>query len=261
MSVMKHNPDMKTAATIGNCVLACTLLTSTAQVLGQVETSESTTAPDLPRNRKPIRPVQTKVTAHGISAAVTCDGKLLVSSNRTDWTEVRLGLRAFVRGITYGAGLFVAVGGSYIDQPGVILTSADGAKWTVRRSGTGANLYGVAHGNGIFVAVGEKHTVLTSKNGILWKRRTTRTSDVLLASVAFGKGAFVAVGDCGAVLSSTDAICWQPRSSGTSAYLSKVRFEAGAFVTTGCADLSASDSTVSPALRTEPSSRLVLPDL
>ena len=59
--------------------------------------------------------------------------------------------------MTYGNGLFVAVGGS-----GTILTSPDGVTWTARTSGTGNGLRGVAYGNNTFVAVGEYGTILTS---------------------------------------------------------------------------------------------------
>jgi hypothetical protein len=51
--------------------------------------------------------------------------------------------------VTYGNGLFVAVG-----EDGAILTSPDGVSWTRRTSG-GNLLYGVTYGNGTFVAVGE----------------------------------------------------------------------------------------------------------
>jgi hypothetical protein len=53
-------------------------------------------------------------------------------------------------GVTYGNGLFVAVG-SY----GTILTSPDGVSWTARASGTSNFLNGVTYANGLFVAVGE----------------------------------------------------------------------------------------------------------
>jgi hypothetical protein len=52
--------------------------------------------------------------------------------------------------VTYGNGLFVAVG-----KGGTILTSPDGVNWTARTSGTRNDLYGVTYGNGTFVAVGD----------------------------------------------------------------------------------------------------------
>jgi hypothetical protein len=259
---IQRNPNMKTTKSIRNwAVVAGLLLTSTARAFGQVETSDLSTAPGVTRTQEINRSVRTKVSVNGISLAVSYDGKLLTSSNGADWMEVRLTLRAFLRGLTYGDGLFVVVGGSYIDQPGVILTSRDGTNWTLRGSGTRANLYGVTHGNGIFVAVGENHTILASKNGVTWKPRTTVTSDVLLSSVAFGNGAFVAVGDSGTVLTSIDTIRWRARNSGTPAYLSKVRYEVGAFLATGRKKLSSSESTAARGFHNELSAIPVLPDL
>jgi hypothetical protein len=59
--------------------------------------------------------------------------------------------------VTYGNGLFVAVG-----EGGTILTSPDGVSWTRQTSGTYYPLHGVAYGNNTFVAVGEYSTILTS---------------------------------------------------------------------------------------------------
>jgi hypothetical protein len=53
-------------------------------------------------------------------------------------------------GVTYGNGLFVAVG-----DVGTILTSPNGVRSTEQASGTSNSLYGVTYGNGRFVAVGE----------------------------------------------------------------------------------------------------------
>jgi hypothetical protein len=249
---IQRNPNMKTPGSIGKWAVTSLLLSSAAVAFGQVGISNSSAALEVARTHENPS-VRTAVCVNGISLAVSHDGKLLTASNEGDWKEVRLTCKAFFRGIAYGDGLFVLVGGSYIDQPGVILTSRDGTNWTLRRSGNRGNLYGVTHGNGIFVAVGDNHAVLASKNGIIWKERTPVTSDTLLSSIAFGNGAFVAVGDSGTVLTSTDTIHWQARNSGTSAYLSKVRYEAGAFVATGSKDLPTYDSRPSRGFRNEPS--------
>jgi hypothetical protein len=229
---IQRNPNMKTPQYISKRVVTALLLTSAAVAFGQVGISNSSTAHGLGRTLEPNSSVRSAICVNGIVWAVSCNGKLLTTSNEVDWTEVRLPCKTFFRGITFGDTLFVVVGGSYIDQPGVILTSRDGTNWTLRRSGTRANLYGVTHGNGIFVAVGDNHTILTSKNGITWKQRTPATSDMLLSSIVFGNGVFVAVGDSGTVLISSDTLHWHARNSGTSAYLSKVRYEAGGFVAT-----------------------------
>jgi uncharacterized membrane protein len=87
----------------------------------------------------------------------------------TTWTVRNLGDSLF--GVTYGNGLFVAVGGR-----GTILTSPDGVTWTPRASGTDKFLFGVAHGNGLFVAVGWDGTILTSPDGVSWTPRASLTA-------------------------------------------------------------------------------------
>jgi hypothetical protein len=62
-----------------------------------------------------------------------------------------------LRAVTYGNGLFVAVGDS-----GVVITSSDGITWTSRTSGVNNILYGITYGNGLFVAVGNSGVVITS---------------------------------------------------------------------------------------------------
>src|SRR5689334_2792475 len=53
-----------------------------------------------------------------------------------------------LNGVTYGAGLFVAVGGN-----GTLPTSPTGESWTPQNNGTNASLNDVTRGNGAFVVV------------------------------------------------------------------------------------------------------------
>jgi len=50
-----------------------------------------------------------------------------------------------------------------VGDAGTLLTSRDGTTWTRRTSGTDNGLFGVAYGNGTFVAVGWYGTLLTSR--------------------------------------------------------------------------------------------------
>jgi len=96
-------------------------------------------------------------------------------------------------GVTYGNGLFVAVGcslncsDSWEESLGEIYTSVDGVSWTERTSGTQKRLFDVTFANNKFVVVGGKYDarvgdsggkgiVLTSPEGITW---TTIFSDYL----------------------------------------------------------------------------------
>ncbi len=62
--------------------------------------------------------------------------------------------------VTYGNGLFVAVGG--FPDNSAIFTSTDGRSWSEQPSPTREWLKSVTYGNGLFVAVGGRGTILTS---------------------------------------------------------------------------------------------------
>ena len=110
------------------------------------------------------------------------------------------------RAVTYGDGLFVAVG-----YQGFIASSPDGRHWTPHSAGTTASLDGVSYANGLFVAVGE--TILASGDGVTWIERGKIVPNNLSA-VGFGEGKFVAVGERGMILGSEDGSFWRQLSSG-----------------------------------------------
>ena len=124
------------------------------------------------------------------------------SPDGVEWTEqflptsIWLPKSYWLEGVTYGNGLFVAVG-----WIGAIFTSPDGVNWTSRFSPTFSPLYSVTYGNGRFVAVGYNGTILTSPDGETWTKRTSPTSN-FLNGVTYGNGRFVAVGWRGTVLTS-----------------------------------------------------------
>jgi len=143
----------------------------------------------------------------------------------TTWTLRNLG--DSLNGVTYGNGLFVAVG-----EGGTILTSRDGVTWTQRTSGTSNDLYSVTYGNGLFVAVGAKGTILTSPDGVSWTARASGT-DEWLWGVAYGNSTFVAVGGGGAILTSPDGVTWTQRTSLEKSDLLSVVYGNGRFVAVG----------------------------
>ena len=167
---------------------------------------------------------------NGFAAAVTGEGQLMFYGNDIGWDKVELPCPTFLRSVACANGLFVAVGGSYVDVPGVIFTSRDGKTWTRRVPKNRINLYGITYGNGLFVAVGDADTILTSRDGTSWRAQRTPTSDVLLTAAAYSAGTFVVVGDSGTILTSTNGIHWRKRSSGTSSHLSTVLRSSGGFV-------------------------------
>jgi photosystem II stability/assembly factor-like uncharacterized protein len=143
--------------------------------------------------------------------------------------------------VTYGNGLFVAVG-----QNGTILTSPDGARWTARASGADNFLSGVTYGNGLFVAVGVAvrsssswlsgwlpgPTMLTSPDGVTWTEQTSPTNNEL-KDVTYGNGLFVAVGEDGTILTSRDGVDWTEQISPTNNSFLSVTYGNGRFVAVG----------------------------
>jgi hypothetical protein len=157
-------------------------------------------------------------------------GGIETSEDKFIWTERPLLTRTFLRGLAYGHGLFVAVGGSYVDAPGIIVTSRDGVTWRERKGSGKSNLYGVAFDHGLFVAVGESGAICTSVDGVRWRSRPSGVSATLLATVVAGNGIFVGGGDCGTIVTSTNGVDWTLTSLGAPVYVGTIRFRDGAFV-------------------------------
>ena len=129
--------------------------------------------------------------------------------------------------ITYGKGMFVAVGSS-----GNIVTSTDGITWTSQTSPVSARLWSVTDGNGMFVAVGESGSIVTSTDGITWTRQTSPVS-TRLELITYRKGMFVAVGESGSIVTSTDGIAWTKQTSPVSSNLLAIVYANGMFVAVG----------------------------
>jgi hypothetical protein len=157
-------------------------------------------------------------------------GTIQTSADKLTWLNRPLAVRTFLRGATYGNGLFVVVGGSYFDTPGVILTSRNGLTWTRRHRTNRKNLYGVTFGDGAFVAVGDTGAIVTSVDGIHWKPRGAKTDETLLAAIAFGNGRFVGGGESGAIITSTNGVDWIVRHLNGAPYVGTITFRDDVFV-------------------------------
>jgi hypothetical protein len=165
-----------------------------------------------------------------------CYGSMiLTSSDAAMWSQYSSGVNINLYGITYGGGLFVAVG-----TGGTILTSTNGTSWTSRTSGTTNQLNGIAYGNlsgtNYFVAVGAGGTILTSTNGTSWTSRTSGTTNQL-NGIAYGNlsgtNYFVAVGAGGTILTSTNGTSWTSRASGTTNNINGVAYGGSYFFAVG----------------------------
>lgn len=139
---------------------------------------------------------------------------LFISSNSLAADQYTWHVRStdenYLNNITYGNGIFVAVGGNIMaPSNGIIISSSDCIAWTKRYSDTYSLFRGITYSNGMFVAVGggTGAQILTSANGIDWTKRTTNVSNQLNA-IAYGNGAFVAVGNGKTILRSTNGVTW-----------------------------------------------------
>jgi len=164
---------------------------------------------------------------NGIFVAVGDGGTILTSPNGVNWTGQRSGTYNTLLGVTYGNGIFVAVGGG-----GIILISSDGVNWREANSATENGLFKVTYGNGIFVAVGYRGTILTSRDAVNWSSQNSPTTNSLFG-VTYGNGIFVAVGSRGTILTSRDAVNWSSQNSPTTESFLGLTYGNGIFVAVG----------------------------
>ena len=136
-----------------------------------------------------------------------------------------LGTTTSLYGVTWGNGVFVAVGGAETAGPILrqkhIMTSTNGVTWTVRETNLAkldAAHYCVEYGMGRFVvgtnnAVGStaSNLLISRNNGISWELVTSQEAFGNVQTVAYGNGVFVA-GDAQLSISN-DGISFQRLAS------------------------------------------------
>jgi hypothetical protein len=144
----------------------------------------------------------------------------------------------YMRGLTFGAGQFVALGG----DPGCVgcsspfvMFSKDGLTWDGPHAVPGKHmLRRAARGDERFVAVGDRGRRAASKDGKEWADAPETKAIDTLVDVAFGNGAFVGVGLHGLRMTSADGLKWTDRQTGEEGeHLNSVVFAGGAFVAVG----------------------------
>lgn len=164
-------------------------------------------------------------------------GIIATTSDGSEWNVVsEPATRSHFADVTYGKGLFVAVGSRSVnaDLPGInpgrigaIYTSSDSVNWDEQTSGVrGATLRKIAFGKDRFVAVGPGGTIVYSDDAINWKPATYPASPSF-TGIAYGAGRFVAVGR--GTLTSTDGITWQAEAAMAGTDYWVIRFVNGSF--------------------------------
>ena len=166
----------------------------------------------------------------GLYLAVGQSGAMTTSSDGITWTSRTSGFGStIIYGVTYGDGLYVAVG-----RDGKLTTSPDGTTWTSRTSGFGStDIWGVTYGDGLYVAVGRDGKLTTSPDGATWTSRTSGFTSYIFG-VTYGDGLYVAVGDSGTMTTSTNGTTWTTRTSGFgSTKIQAVTYGDGLYVAVG----------------------------
>ena len=202
--------------------------------------------------RTPVGMVDANMVAAGLSNALNLrflNGRFVVADNQgrvamsvdgLSWTASSvpgLSVNGALTAVTYGKGLYVAVG-----HMATIATSPDGQTWTVRNRNPNTvagnvYLFDVAFLNGQFMAVGQNGLLMTSADGLSWSTGTPKVGNAIttpkphflgdLRSVAYGNGMYIIGGtnlsansEMGSgyysfhpsLITSTDGVNWTERA-------------------------------------------------
>jgi hypothetical protein len=141
-----------------------------------------------------------------------------------------------LRGVGYGEGVFVAVGGA---NQGLSMTSTDGVLWQNEHRDLGGWLGDVVYLNGVFIAAGGNGFRVRSIDRAKSWRDATPYAAVHFRAIAAGNGVAVAVGhtygqnpDQGVSSATADGVTWSPTQR-AGAPLRSIAFGNGVFVALG----------------------------
>ena len=171
---------------------------------------------------------------------------IIASTNGTNWSYfptfgTQFGAKTNFEAVTYGNGLFVAVG-----EGGTVATSADGTNWATHTTPTSYSLSAIAYGNGVWVAAGPRVSEgssadtggprLISLDATNWVQLDT---DFNGAHLLFARGRFLAIaGDtfttnAGPMRYSVDGTNWTDIAEPTTNFLRNVTYGGGLFTAVG----------------------------
>ena len=165
-------------------------------------------------NIKSIAYSGTVYTICGNGTAFRTSTDLVTWTARTSGAQATFGLNW----VSYGAGVFVAVGYNPSFQGHLITSDDDGVTWTVRTTGTTSTLWYSAYLNNLYIVGGDR-VFATSTDAITWTVRTIQSipRSVRWSNILYENGEYVAFDGTNppTVYTSTDAITWTEKSNVT----------------------------------------------
>jgi hypothetical protein len=143
----------------------------------------------------------------GVFVAVGLGGAIYSSPDAVTWTLRTPPNAANYTDIAYANGRFVVVGTTVVGVTQPVAYSDDGITWTLPSTPFTATRTGIAYGDGKWVAVGSQAVSISTDNGVTWTSTTGISALALAQGVSFGNGIFSAVGING-VVTSPDGVTW-----------------------------------------------------
>ncbi len=166
---------------------------------------------------------------NGLGANGYGTDQVMTSPDGVTWTQRLAGDWNTWAAVTFGNGMFVAVGDS-AEAVTPVMTSPDGMNWTPRSAEL--NYWkSVTYGAGVFVVVtyAGTHQVMTSPDGITWTPQSASGAFGWFG-VTYGSGTFVAVSFDGKVMTSPDGAAWTTRSAPLASIWYSVAYGNGMFL-------------------------------
>jgi len=167
----------------------------------------------------------------GLFVAVGLGGAIYSSPDAVTWTARTPPNTPNYSDIAYANGRFVVVGGTTGSGTQPVAYSDDGITWTLPATPFTVTRTGIAYGNGIWVAVGTNAVSISHDNGVNWTTTTGISALGPASGVSFGNGLFCAVALAGGIITSTDGLTWTSVSITNSGVLLDVAFGNQKFVT------------------------------
>lgn len=189
-------------------------------------------------------------------AGATPNDIFISSSGNCNWIQIETDANVPLYGITYGDGVFVAVGGNATILTSSLSTapSAPEMDWTIAPYASGTSdtsdyLAGICTSSSQFEIVGYDSDVsFSSPNGFQWTQGGSGLGNGALNSVEYGNGLYVGVDSGGDIYTSSTGNTWTQRLTGSGTSLNGVVAANGYTIAVGASGsiLECPEGSVSP---------------